>query len=60
MKDDKANEWTHTLKDDLVRINRFIEKQRCEIDEGIDKLRSLETERRVIVDKCLGECDGKS
>ena len=57
IKDNTKIEWTHKLKDDILRINKAIKEVRHQVDEGIDRLKLLEKERENVLDKCLGECD---
>jgi len=58
IKDDTVAEWTHTLRNDLVRINKHINRTRQQVDEGIAQLRKLEKEREVIIGKCF-DCKEK-
>lgn len=46
-------EWVGKLSNDLVRVNKVIKKVRQEVDDGIERLKLLEEERRNILDKSL-------
>jgi hypothetical protein len=50
-------EWVHKLKEDMVRVNRAIKKVKLDVDDGIDRLKLLEQERKDLVDKCLDDYD---
>ena len=54
MEASKARTWTEKLAADLVRVNRTIQAQEQEVNEGIDRLKLLEKEREDIITKTLG------
>jgi len=54
--DDKETlEWFRTLKNDLLRINKIIGRERESIEYAIENLRKLEGERERLLDNNLGE-----
>ena len=52
--------WTEELRDDLVRVNKCIAKEKKRADRAIDRLKKLDEEQRRIMEDILGEDDGES
>ncbi len=44
------NNWILKLRDDLVRVNRSIKKERDKVDKGIKNIKRLEKERENLID----------
>jgi hypothetical protein len=53
MFDAEPEDWIKKLKDDLVRINKVIDRQRAKVHKGIDNLRVLEKTREDILNDIL-------
>ena len=45
--------WLKQLRTDLQRVNKLIKKTRFEVDQGIKTLKTLEQERKRLVNESL-------
>ena len=45
--------WLKQLRTDLQRVNKLIKKTRFDIDQGIKTLKTLEQERKRLVNESL-------
>jgi hypothetical protein len=50
VRDPQTHDWILKLRDDLVRVNRSIKKERDKVDTCIGNIKVLEQERENLID----------